>query len=432
MDAVVEISIVLLLIVVNGYFALAEMAIVSSRKTRLQHLAEDGNSRAALALDFAENPAMFLSTVQIGITLVGIGAGAFGGATLAAKLSEVLARIDWIAPYSTTLGFVLVVASITYLTLIVGELVPKHVALQDPEAWACRVAPPMAVLTRITAPVVAVLSASSRAVLSLLGIADRKGTPVSDEEVRLLFEEGVSAGVFEPQEQEIVQRLFRLSDRRVNALMTPRLDIVWLDIDDDAAQIANTFAERPHTTYPVCEGTIDRVLGVVLATDFARLACAPAPIDLRTLLRPPLVLHESVRALRALEQLKQHALHQALIVNEYGEVEGLVTLTDLLESLIGELPEMQEEPDIVRREDGSLLIDGQLPIDELKPLLDIEQFPEEEEARFNTIAGFIMTYRGHIPHIGETFSWNGYRFEIIDMDGNRIDRVLITEETETQ
>lgn len=429
-NVLAESFIIFLLILLNGYFALAELAIVSSRKTRLQHLAEDGNRNAALALGFAENPATFLSTVQIGITLVGIVAGAYGGANLADHVARLFADIPWLAPYSATVSFILVVAVITYLTLIIGELVPKHIALENPERWACRVAPAMRVLTTITHPVVSFLSVSSQGVLKLLGIAGRRATPVSDEEISMLFEEGVSAGVFDPREQEIVERLFRLSDRCISDMMTPRMEIIWLDADATQEDVARVLRDTPHTAYPVCDGAIDRVLGIVLATDIARAMLEHQPCNLRAQARPPVFQHESVRAFLALEQLKHNPLHQVLVVNEYGEIEGLVTLTDVLESLVGELPEASEEPPVVRREDGSLLVDGQLPVDELRALLDIDAYlPDEEAVRYRTLAGFVLTRLGHVPHTGECFTWDAYRFEVVDMDGNRIDRVLITPHT---
>lgn len=424
MPLYVELLIILALILLNGFFALAELAIVSSRKSRLHRLAEDGNRRAQVALALAEEPSQFLSSVQVGITLIGILAGAIGGVALEEPLEKVLGRISGLSPTLAAMAaFVLVVGGLTYVTVTVGELVPKQVALNNPERWAARVAPTMRVFAWLTAPLVALFSASSSLLVRLLHLPKQE-PPVSDEEVSLLFEEGISAGVFEPEEKEIVDRLFRLSDRRVNAVMTPRTEVVWLDVEATPEEITETLVAHPFTAYPVCRGDLDHVEGVVLATDIVAARLQGRPVNLRELLQEPLTLYEGSCALTAIERLKESGTHLAIIIDEYGGTEGILTLLDLMESLVGELPSM-EPPDIVPRPDGTFLVDGLLPIDELKELLDAEALPQEDTG-YQTIAGLLITNLSRIPAVGDRFEWDGFRFEVVDMDGTRVDRVLIT------
>ena len=420
----VELLIILALILLNSFFALAELAIVSSRKSRLQRLAGDGNRRAQAALALAEEPSQFLSSVQVGITLIGILAGAIGGVAFEEPLANVLDRIPGLSrPLATTAAFILVVGVITYVTVTIGELVPKQVALNNPERWAMRVAPTMRFFAWFATPLVALFSGSSSLIVRLLRLPKQE-QPVSDEEVSMLFEEGISAGVFEPAEKEIVNRLFRLSDRRVNAVMTSRTEVVWLDVAATPEEITETLIASPFTAYPVCRGDLDHVVGVVLATDIVAERLRDRPVHLPALLREPLTLYEGSRALPAIERLKESGAHLAIIIDEYGGTEGILTLIDLVESLVGELPSL-EPPDIVRRPDGSYLVDGQLPIDELKELLDVEALPAED-AGYQTLAGLLITNLDRIPAVGDRYDWDGYRFEVVDMDGTRVDRVLIT------
>lgn len=425
MSVAVQVLILVLMIMLNGFFALAELAVISSRKVRLQRLAEAGSRRARQALALAESPGMFLASVQVGITLVGILAGAFGEATLALRLDAALEHVPWLAPFSGPLSFLLIVLGITYLTLIIGELAPKRIALNNPERWALLVAGPMRLVALVSSPLVHFLNVSSGAVLRLFGHSARPKPPVTDEEISMLFEEGISAGVFERAEKEIVDRLLRLGDRRVSQVMTPRMDVIWLEVDASPAEILRTISESPFNAYPVCRKDIDDVVGIVLSRDIVRLSATGTPATLAGLIHEPLFLHEGFRALPALERLKKSDTHLAVIIDDYGATEGILTLTDLAESLIGEIPS-REEPEVVRRPDGSWLLDGMLPIDELKALLDIPALPHEEEGGFQTLAGFILSRLGHIPRAGENFTWNGYRAEVVDMDANRIDRVLVT------
>lgn len=421
----IDALIILLLLLVNGFFALAEIAVVSSRKSRLQQLANAGKPGAKTALALANAPTMFLSSVQIGITLVSILAGAFGGAALSGHLAVYLRRIPVLAPYAGPLSFFVIVLLVAYLTIIIGELAPKRMALTDPERYALLVARPMRIISKIAAPLVQFLGWSSDVLLKLFRVRARMEPPVSDEEIRMLFDEGISAGVFERTEKDIVDRLFRLSDRRVNAIMTLRMDIVWLEVHASQEAILNTIVEHDYTAYPVCDEDLDSVIGIVLAKDIVRRLVDARPLVLSEMVRKPLVFHESYHALRAIDPLKQSGTHIAIIIDEYGGTQGILTLTDISESLVGEIPSF-DEPDIVQRDDGSLLVDGFLAVDELKSALHLATLPYEEQGNYQTLAGFIMTYLGKVPKVGDSFDWHGLRFEIVDMDGNRLDRVLIT------
>jgi putative hemolysin len=421
MPIYVEIIIILVLLLVNGFFALSELAIVSARKGRLQHLANEGNRRAQLALTLANAPAELLSSVQVGLTLVSIVVGAFGSEALARPLTAVLIR--WLPHHLAIIAsYIIVIGVITYFTVLIGELVPKRIALSNPERLAMRVAPAMSFISRLATPLVLLLSGSSNLVVRLLRLPPPE-TQVSDEEVSMLFEEGISAGVFEEEEKEIVDRLFRLSDRRVNSIMTPRVDVFWLDIAASREEIVRTIAEHPHTAYPVCRENLDHIEGVVLLGDMALCLLHEQPLVLRNLMRPPLVLYEGFRALQAIERLKEAGMRLAIVVNEYGGTEGIFTPTDIVESLVGELPSL-EAPAVMRRPDGSLLVDGLLPIDELKELLDVRELPHEDED-YQTLAGLLLTNLGRIPHTGDRFTWDSFCFEVVDMDGTRVDKVLI-------
>ncbi|HEY9696918.1 MAG TPA: hemolysin family protein [Trichocoleus sp.] len=423
-----EILIVLVLMLANGVFAMSEMAIVSARRARLQELAEQGDSKALAALELASSPNRFLSTVQVGITLIGILAGAFGGATIAHRLAAYIALIPALKQSSDAVAFGLVVLVITYLSLIVGELVPKRLALNSPEKIASAVAKPMQWVAVLVAPIVHLLSASTELVLRLLRVNISSNEPlITEEEIKVLVRQGAEAGMFEAAEQDMVERVFNLGDRQVGSLMTPRLDVVWLDLSDSAEANRRKMIENQHNRYPVCMETLDNVLGVVNVTDVLRSSLSSQPFDLTTLLREPLFIPESTRALRVLELFKQLGTHIALVVDEYGITQGLVTLNDVMEVIIGDIPfaDQPQEADIVQREDGSWLVDGMLPIDELKELLDVEEFPGEDRGNYQTMGGFVITQLGHIPKSTDHFEWEGFRFEVMDMDGNRVDKVLV-------
>jgi putative hemolysin len=424
----IQLFLILVLIVANGVFSGSEIALVSARKVRLEQQAREGNRNARLALRLAESPNDFLSTVQIGITLIGILSGALGGATVAQKLQGLLDQLTFLQPYSEFLSFAVVVGLITYFSLVVGELVPKRLALSHPEQIACTVAQPMRRLSRLAAPLVTLLSFSTDTVVRLLGIQASPETTITEDELRVLIEQGTEAGTFEAAEQEMVGRVLRLGDRPIRALMTPRTDIDWLDLDAPVEENRQLIMESPHSRFPVCQGSIDECLGVVrLRSLVATYLNSPDPNpDLKPLLQTPLYVADSTRALKVLEMFKESGTHIALVLDEYGGVEGLVTLNDLVEAIVGDLPalEDEEEPMVVQREDGSWLLDGLLPVDELKRLLDLESLPEEDTG-YHTLAGFIINHLGRIPTAGDNFEWEGKYFEIVDMDGRRIDKVFM-------
>jgi putative hemolysin len=430
----VEILFIILLLIANGLFAMSEIALVSSRRARLQRRAEkDGGARVALEL--ANAPDRFLSTAQIGITLIGILAGAFGGATITGRLAERLNRIPALAPYSEAVSFVVVVAAITYLSLVVGELVPKRLALNYPERIASRVAKPMLFLSRLTYPAVRALSASSSFLLRLLGARPAEEPPITEEEVKILIDVGAEAGVFEAAEHELVDNIFRLADLKIPQLMTPRLDIVWLDVESPPEEIRGRIISSPYSRMPVCEGTLDNILGVVKARDLLARVLAGKLLDLRAETRPPLYVPETRTALQLLELFKQSATHIAMVVDEHGALEGLVTMNDVLEAIVGEMPahHRRVEDLAVQREDGSWLLDGRMPISDFKELFSIKRLPREEEGGYHTLAGFIMTYLGRLPSASDHFVWNGLRIEVVDMDRRRIDKVLVNRiETQRQ
>lgn len=424
----VEIIVTLLLILLNGVFSMSETAFVSARKARLQQRADSGDANAQAALELMDAPNRFLSTVQIGITLIGILAGAFGGATIALSLSAYLGRIPWLAPYAETLSLAIVVALITYLSLVIGELVPKRIALNAPERIATAVVRPMRLLSLLASPLITFLSISTEAVLRLLRVRPSSEPPVTEEEITNLIEQGRLAGVFEETEQDLVERVFRLGDRRVSALMTPRVDISWIDIDDPLDQIQQRIIQSARTRFPVCQGILDNVLGIVHVRDLYVQLASGQPLDLRALIRPALFVPDSTRAFSLLERFKQTGSSIALIVQEYGEIEGVITLTDLLEALVGDLPAANEptEQEAVQREDGSWLLDGALSLEELQDLLGVEYLPDEDSRSYETLGGLVMHQLGRIPVVPDSFEWAGWRFEVMDMDGRRVDKVLAT------
>ncbi len=426
-NVALEFTIVLLLIVVNGFFALAEIAIVSSRRVRLQQMASAGNRGAETALALAQTPQRFLSTVQVGITLVGIFAGAYGGARLAAPLADLLGRVPWLARYAGGLSLFLVVALITFLSVVLGELVPKRIALGSAESIAARVARPMQALSRLAAPLVRLLSLATEGVLRLLGVQASSEAEVSEEEIRVLVEQSARAGIIEDAEREMVESVFRLNDRPLEAMMTPRPEIVWLDINASDAENRRKIEESSFSRYPVCDGSLDDVLGVVRSRDLLESCLEGRAFDLRADLLEPLYFPGTMRTLRALEPFKQSGHHMALVVDEYGGIDGLVTLINILEAIVGDIPTEKEiqAPPVVQRDDGSWLIDGLLTLDEFEALFPIRSFPEE--GSYQTIGGFMVYMLGEIPAAGDVVKWGGYRFEIMDMDGYRVDKVLLVE-----
>jgi putative hemolysin len=425
-----ELLAILLLIVANGVFSGAEIAVVSSRRVRLEQQAEKGDRKARAALNLSREPNEFLSTVQIGITLIGILSGAVGGATLAGRLRPLLDAVPPLRPWSEALSLFTVVALITYFSLVIGELVPKRIALSDPERAACAVARPMRALSRFSAPLVSLLGYSTDALLNLLGVRPSEEPEITEDEIKALIRQGAQTGLFEEAEHEIVQRVLRLGDRPIRATMTPRTEIDWIDSEAQEQENLQTILEGNHSRFPVGRGNLDECLGVIRGRAFLAACLTGGPVDLEALLQPPLFVAENARALAVIEQFKQTGVHIALVTDEYGGIEGLVTLNDLMEAIVGELPsaEDEEDPMVIVREDGSWLLDGALPIGAFMDLVQRGDWSEEKTGGFHTLGGFAMHRLGRIPRAGEHFSSDGLRFEIVDMDGNRVDKLLVREE----
>lgn len=422
-----EVTLIALLILANGLFSMAEMAVVSSRKARLRQRADDGSRGAAVALELADNPHDFLSTVQVGITLIGTLAGAFGGATIAEKLAVYLKQYPSIAPYSETLSITIVVVIITYLSLIVGELVPKTLALSNAEGIASALAPPMRWLSRIGSPVVAFLTFSTKVVTKLLPIKASADAPVTEEEVKVLIAQGTEHGTFEEAEQEMVEGVFRLGDRRVTDLMKPRGRVVWLDYEDSWDANRQILRTNEYSRFPVSGADLDHVVGVAHVKDlFLALDSGVLP-DLKSIARKPLFVPEQTAALDLLERFQQSGEQMALVVDEHGGFQGIVTLTDLMQAIVGDLrgPGEPAKAQIVQREDGSWLVDGAAPVSDLLEELELREVPGEEKG-FSTVAGLVLAHLNDIPRPGDHVLIDGWRFEIVDMDRNRIDKVLMT------
>lgn len=433
MNITVEFFLLLLLILANGLFSMSEIAVLSSRKIRLQQRADEGDNGAKKALELVESSGNFLSTVQIGITLVGILAGAFGGATLSEELTAWLTTIPVIAPYSESISFVLVVLLITYLSLVLGELVPKNIALSDPERIATAVSPLMSRLSHFTYPVVRLLTFSTDGIIRLLGVRPSDEPAVTEQEIQSMLEQGAEVGLFEPEEPEIVRRVFRLADRKVSSLMTPRREIIWLDVSDSLETIQQTVMENHYGRFPVADGDLDSVIGLVQARDLMANCLTGQEWELQSILQQPLYVPESMDVLNLLARFREHRTHIALIIDEYGGLEGLVTMNDILEAIVGDVPVGGEtaEPAIVRRADGSWLLDGMLPVEDLRELLEIAELPEGEGNYYQTVGGLMMTMLERLPLSGDYFDWQDYRFEVMDMDGLRVDKVLISKQVKT-
>lgn len=421
-----EILILILLILTNGLFSLAEMAVVSARKVKLQQSAEAGSKGARTALALAVEPTRFLSTVQIGITLIGILSGALGGATIAETLATYFAQYPVLQPYSEEIGVGIVVTAITFFSLVIGELVPKRLALNNAERIATLVAPLMQFVATVTKPFVSLLSFSTEIVLRLLGIKVASEPAITEEEVKILIEQGREAGVFEDVEQEIVERVFRLSDRTVNSLMTHRSEIVWLDVDDPLEENIKKIISSGHSNFVVCKGDVDEVIGVLRAKDLLREYAAGRSVAIPASLPMPPFVPQGMNALVVVERLRKDKSPVALIVDEYGSIDGMVTLTDVLEAIVGNIPalDVDGEPEATRREDGSWLLDGMMSVDDLQMLLDLDELPGNPHD-YETVGGLFMNQMGRIPAVGAKFEWKDFRFEVMDMDGHRVDKVLV-------
>ncbi len=428
MSPVFEIFLILALILINGTLAMAEIAVVSARRARLQRQADSGDEKARLALTLSQSPGEFLSAVQIGITLVGILVGAFGGITLAEHLAVGIGKVPYLAPYRNSLSVGLVVVLITYLTLIIGELVPKRLALNNPERIARAVAGPMRMLARLATPLVRILNASTNLVLKIIGVRPTTEPPVTEEEIKVLIDQGTRAGVFAEAEQDMLEAILRLGDRRIETLMTPRKDIVWLDLDEPLEENKRRILGSLHARFPVAHGNLDNLVGFVEAKDLLMRSLSGQPLDFQTNIRPALFVPESMSALKVLGLFRETGAHLAMVLDEYGGLQGLVTVSDIFKSIIGDLNPSggPASPGIVQREDGSWLVDGKLLVDEFKEVFHLNELPNEERGNFQTVGGLMMTCLGRIPAVTDHFEWKGLRFEVVDMDGFRVDKVMVS------
>ncbi len=426
----VEMAAIFLLILLNGFFAMSEMAVVASRRIRLQTRADAGDGKARAVLKLLEVPNKFFSTVQIGITLVGIFTGAFGGITIAEKLREHFSAIPATAPYSGALSLGLVVIPLTYFTLILGELVPKRLAYSKPELLAGISAPIMRVLMTISLPAVKLLSASSELIVRALRVKPSDEPSVTEEEIRGMIGEGARVGVLEHVERDMLDRIIRLGDRQVLAMMTHRSKVIWLDTTAPTKETMRIIREHPYSRFPVAAGDLSNLIGILKAKDFLAAADGAESPALEDHIRAPLYVPETMRAFRLLELFKRRpGMHFAVIVDEYGDIQGIITLNDILEAIVGDIPAEEEQGDkqIVTRADGSWLMDALLPMDEVLSVLDVRQ---EEAGTYQTLAGFLLTHMGEIPAPGSYIDKYGYRFEVVDMDDKRIDAVHVSEQPE--
>ncbi|MFZ4541010.1 MAG: hemolysin family protein [Rickettsiales bacterium] len=424
-----DVIVIVLLILLNGFFAMSEMAVVSARKTRLGMRAEAGSRGAKVALGLASDPAKFLASIQIGITLIGILSGAYSGATLAEPLGDYFSeKLGLSELHGNELALGLVVIVVTYLSLIVGELVPKQLALKYAEPIACGIAIPISLLAMVTRPIVFLLHQSNRVVLRLLGAKEEVENSVTQEEVKAIIAEGLDSGALEPEESQMIERVMRLDDFTVRAAMTHRQDIVWFDVDASVESVLETIERTRHSRYLVCSGSVENLVGIVTVKDVLLQLGRQQPLDLASIAAKPMCLSESETILHVLEEFKQSTSNTAVIVNGHGVLQGMVTLKDLMEAIIGTLPEPAYRGDWggTLREDGSWLLDGGLSILEAEELLGISGMVTESQG-VSTVGGFILVHNKRMPVVGQYFIWRGWRFEVVDMDRTRIDKVLVSQ-----
>ena len=411
-----------ILLVINAVLIMAETALLSTRKARLQNEANKGNHRARIALKLTENPNQFLSVTQIGITTIDMLLGALTGATIGAWIDAQLNRYPALEPYSAIIGLLVGVLPITYLSLVVGDLVPKRLAMRNPEAVSSSFASSMMFFTRLFSPLVKFLSFSTESALRLMGVKVTEEPPVTEEEIQLLIDQGTQAGVFEEAEQDMVEGVFSLGEQRVYSLMTPRTEIVWLDIEDTIEEIRTKIAEHEISRFPVRQDTLDVILGIVKARDLLLASLSGEEIKLKQLLKPAFYIPETMSAARALEIFKEKGTEMLLVIDEFGGLQGLLTVNDVIEEIVGEIE--LEEPQATQRQDGSWLLDGMLEVDEFKEIFKLPTLPHEDE--YETLSGFVMLSLGRVPQTADQFEWHGLQFEVIDMDGRRVDKVLVT------
>ena len=427
-NSLLQITIILLLIIANGFFSMSEIALLSARRVRLEQLEEDGDKRARSALELSSSHNRLLSTVQIGITLVAILTGAIGSAALGNNLAAFLGQVPLLAPVASGLSIFLVVLVITYLTLVVGELIPKRLALNAPEQIALRVSGVMKVMETITRPAVYILGKSTEWGLKLLRVKTSQEQAVTEDEIMDLIDQGTVMGIVEESEQDMVESIFRFGDRTADGIMTPRTEVEWIDIEDTPDEIIRQVANGHYARYPVSTGELDHIQGILNSKELLANCVRDKPIDFSTLVKPALFIPESMSALTMLEQFKQKGADFGVVIDEYGGVLGIVTLHDVLTDIIGEIPDQSgpAEPEVLVREDGSWLLDGMLPVEEMKELLELKELPDEDRAGYQTAGGFVMSTLGRVPYSGQHFELLGFRFEVVDMDNRRVDKILIS------
>ena len=419
-----EFLIILFLVILNGIFAMAEIALVSSKKVRLEEKANNGSKGAKIALQLLHKPEEFLSTVQIGITLIGVIAGAYGGANWTNDVSAFIAQFGLFQKYAVEISYVIVVGIITYLSIIVGELVPKSIAFNNPEGVAIALAPVMSVLSLITTPLVKFLSFSTKTVVSIFRIKVKNEPPVTEEELKILLDQGSQLGTFEKNESEMIKSIFRFGDRKAKSVMINRQEIVWIDVNDSRENIENIMNSSTFSRLPLGDGSLDRVIGIIKVKDYFRQSDVGKEADLRDIVTQPLFVQKNMPGIKILDRFRETKIHLAIIIDEYGSTQGMITLHDLVENILGELPERYEnyEKPVFEREDGSFLIDGSILIDELEEILKV-RFERHQE--YSTLGGYVMSKLNRIPKTGDKFSSENYKFEVVDMDGKRVDKVLV-------
>jgi len=422
-----EIIVIGLLILGNGLFAMSEMAVITARKSRLQEWVNNGNRRAQAALDLAQAPNRWLSSVQIAITLIGILTGIIAGRGMADAVAEYLRVLPIIGHYYRGIGLFIVIVLITYLSLVIGEFFPKRLAMRHPEFIATWMAVPLRLFARLSAPIAQILNISTDLVCRLLGQTPAQEPPVTEEEIKNLVQQGARAGIFQEEAQDMVQAVLHLGDTKARSLMTPRTQIAWLDLESSIEQIRAKISASGRSRFPVAVGSLDQVTGIVQAKDLLALTLANKPIDLNALMLEPLFVPRTISALEVLETFKRTNKHIALVVDEYGGIEGLLTHHDILEAIAGDIPigEKPADPKAVKRHDGSWLLDGMLSIEEFKEIFHVDTLPGEKRDAYQTLGGFVFTQMGRVPVVAESFEWRGLLFEIVDMDGKRIDKVLV-------
>lgn len=412
------------LILLNGVFSMSEIALVSARKARLEHLAEKGDKKAKLALALSNHPELFLSAVQIGITLISIITGVYSGERFGRDLQPWVEKITPLQPYAETISTTVIVILVTYLSIVFGELIPKRIGLLRSEKIAKMVAGPMKGFARLTHPFVWLLNKTSNIFFAIFNIKRSREDAVTEEEIKTLITEGTEAGTIEEAEQEIIERVFHLGDRNITSLMTHRSDIIWFGVNENEDKIKEKILQEPHSAYPICDGEIDNIKGVVSIKD---LYISPDNTLFRELMRPALFVPENNTPYQVLEKFKESKIHSAFIVDEYGSILGLITLNDILEAIVGDLPQ-PDVPDyeIKEREDGTFIVDGQIPFYDFLTRFEKAEWMNEGEHEFDTLAGFVLHELERIPKTGDKLTWKGFTIEVIDMDGHRIDKVLVT------